>query len=418
MDSKFPINNKGPLEGVVVLDFTTQKSGPIATYYLAAMGATIIKIEERKGDVVRGYAPFITSNGQLTLWRKSGDELSLPMLARARGKHSVTLNLKTPQALSIYQELVKRADIVIENYSSGTADRLGIGYKATKALNQRIIYCSISGFGAGVMPGRKAFDVVIQASSGMMLANGIEGGPPVRVGMSIADTLASLYATMGINAALFRRERSGHGEYVDISMLGATTAFLATEDWQSLGLLGEPTRTGNFNVKATPFGIFSCKDGYVAIAAGSRDPIAHSLFRVMGLEAWTTDPRYATLAERCQRNDEVCEVVASWCREYTADEVESLLSNAGIPVEKVRSPAEAISDPALAERGDIQAAEHPTLGTSTGLNTFGLPIRFHETPKGTDGAAPALGQHNRLIYGKWLGFSDETLQEWESNGVI
>src|SRR5258706_9928598 len=142
----FSSSNKGPLEGLVVLDFTTHKSGPLATFFLASMGATVIKIEELKGDSVRGYAPFMGPDGVLTMWREHPDAMSVPILNRARGKHSVTLNLKKPEAMTIYRELASRADIVIENYSSGTADRLGIGYEATRAINPRIIYCSISGF--------------------------------------------------------------------------------------------------------------------------------------------------------------------------------------------------------------------------------------------------------------------------------
>lgn len=410
--------NQGPLEGLIVLDFTTQKAGPITTYYLAAMGATVIKIEETKGDVVRGYAPFLGTDGALTMWRTDEEARSMPMLARGRGKYGCTLNLKKPGGLEIYRELAKRADIVVENYSSGTANRLGIGYEATKQINPRIVYCSISGFGAGTMAGRKALDIVIQAASGMMLANGAEKDPPLRVGMSIADTVTSLYATIGINAALYRRASSGTGEYVDVSMLGAMTAFLATEDWQSLERLGEPTRTGNFNVKASPFGVFECTDGYVAIAGGARDHFAHSLFKIMGREEWATDPRYATIAARCRNDQEVCAAVADWCRSLSTSQVEELLSASNIPIERVRSPAEAVTDPTLMDRGDIAPVEHPDLVDTQGLRTFGLPIRFHERGKGTGCTAPELGEHNSLIYGDWLGFPDDILRQWKSEGVF
>jgi CoA:oxalate CoA-transferase len=417
MTAPFTIRNQGPLEGLVILDFTTQKAGPVATYYLAAMGATVIKIEEIKGDVVRGYAPFLGSDGEVCMWDKSGQAKSLPMLARARGKHSVTLNLKIPQALEIYGEMVKRADVVIENYSSGTADRLGIGYEATNAINPRIIYCSISGFGTGVMPGRKALDLVIQAASGVMLTSGNEKDPPMRIGIAIADVVASLYATIGINAAAYRRARTGLGEYVDISMLGAMTSLLATEEWQALERLGEPTRTGNFNLKATPLGVFSCADGHVAIAA-ARDPMAHSLFRIIGRPEWVVDSRYATIDARSQRNDEVCDGVSAWCRTLTVEEVEAVLSVAGIPVERIRSPSEALDDPSLEARGDVTKVVHPELGSVDGLKTFGLPIVFHKSGRGTGSAAPELGEHNWLVYRDWLGFPECQLQLWKTQGVF
>ena len=412
------IANRGPLEGLVVLDFTTHKSGPLATYYLAAMGATVIKIEELTGDAVRGYAPFMGPDGALTMWREHPEAMSVPILNRARGKHSVTLNLKRPEAMRIYRELASRADIVIENYSSGTADRLGIGYDATRAINPRIIYCSISGFGAGAMTGRKALDVVIQAMSGMMLASGDEGTPPVRVGMSIADTVAPLFAVMGINAALYRRAQTGHGEYVDISMLGTLTAFLASEEWQALEQIGQPTRTGNFNVRSTPFGVFRCRDGYIAMAAGTRDPFAHALFRIMGRPEWIEDPRYATLSARSQRNAEMTAMVDAWCSEQSVDEVETKLMDAGIPVARVRTPAEALEDPAVSERREVTSLTHPDLGVVPGLKTMGLPIRFHCADYGTGAPAPRLGQHNDLLYRDWLGFDEEELKTWKAAGVF
>ncbi|MDF3836691.1 CoA transferase [Cupriavidus basilensis] len=414
----FAGTNRGPLEGVVVLDFTTHKSGPMATYLLAAMGATVIKIEEIKGDAVRGFAPFIGPDGGLTMWREHPDAMSVPILNRARGKHSVTLNLKRPEAMTIYRELASRADVVIENYSGGTADRLGIGYAATRVINPRIVYCSISGFGASAMSGRKALDVVIQALSGMMLASGEEGQPPVRVGMSVADTVAPLFAVMGINAALFRRGQTGRGEYVDISMLGTLTAFLASEEWQALERLGQPTRTGNFNVRSTPFGVFRCRDGYIATAAGTHDTFAHALFRMMGRAEWVEDPRYATLSARSQRNAEIVAAVDAWCGEQTRDEVEARMLKAGIPVAKVRSPSEALNDPAVNERQEVVNLSHPALGVMPDLKTMGLPIRFHETEYGTRTAAPCLGQHNELVYRDWLGFSDEALQAWKAAGVF
>jgi CoA:oxalate CoA-transferase len=410
--------NRGPLEGVIVLDLSTQKAGPMATYSLAAMGATVIKIEEPKGDAARRFAPFLSQGGEVTMWRKDADSMSIPAMVRARGKQGVTLNLKTPQALELYREMARRADVVVENFASGTADKLGIGFEATRSINPRIVYCSISGFGVGAMPGRKALDIGIQAASGLMLANGEEGDPPVRVGMSMADSLASLYATMGITAALYRRDRSGQGEHVDISMLGTTTAFLASEEWQALEQLGQPTRTGNFNVKASPFGVFRCKDGYIAIGAGSRDPMAHALFRLMDHPEWVEDPRYATLAARCENDAALRAAVQAWCQGRTVDDVERQVIRAGIPAERVRSPAEAMADPQLAQRGEIEAVEHPGLGQAAGIHTFGQPVRFRCIEQGTGLPAPRLGEHNWLIYRDWLGFDEKRLTQWQANGVF
>jgi CoA:oxalate CoA-transferase len=413
----FPFANRGPLEGLVVLDFTTHLSGPLTTYFLAGMGATVIKIEETKGDSVRGYAPFVGPDGELTMWREHPDAMSLPILNRARGKHSITLNLKSPQAKDIYRDLAKRADIVVENYASGTADRLGIGYEATRAINARIIYCSISGFGNGALPGRKALDAVVQAMSGIMMASGVEGDPPVRVGMSIADSIAPLFAVMGITAALHGRDRTGEGEYVDISMLGSLTALLAAGDWRAMERIGRQTRTGNFNHKSTPFGVYRCLDGFISIGAGTKDTATHALFRIMGRPELAQDERYATIAARTQRDDEVNQIVEEWTGRNSMEDIEQKLLQAGIPVGRVRTPADAADDPLLSDRREITGVLHPDLGLLPGLKAMGMPTRFHRAKYGHGAPAPKLGQHNEQIY-RWLGITKPQFADLKAAGVI
>ena len=415
--SSISSSNRGPLEGLVVLDFTTNLSGPLATYFLAGLGATVIKIEEIKGDPTRGYVPFVGSAG-LSTTRDEPDAMSLPILTRARGKHSVTLNLKAPQAPLIYAELVRRADIVVENYTSGTADRLGIGYDATRAINPRIVYCSLNGFGTGALPGRKAFDAVVQAMSGIMMASGKAGDPPVRVGIPIADVAAPLFAVMGINAALFERERSGEGDYVDISMLGALAALLAVEDWRAMDQLGLQTRTGNTLPRASPMGTYRCRDGYVALAAGGRDALAQALFKVMGVPDLAGDPRFATLTARMRHDGELTRLIEQWCAERDAADVERALVGAGIPAAKVLTPAQALDEPVLQARREVVNATHPTLGDLPGLMTVGMPVRLRRKAPSHGVAAPALGQHNEAIYQDWLGFDYAQLAAWKAAGVF
>lgn len=411
------VPNKGPLEELVVLDFTTNVSGPLATYFLAGLGATVIKIEELKGDPVRGYVPFVSSAG-LSTQREQPDAMALPILARARGKHSVTLNLKSPEALTIYRELALRADIVVENYASGTADRLGIGYDATRAINPRIIYCSLNGFGTGAMPGRKAFDAVIQAMSGVMMASGKAGEPPVRIGLPIADVVAPLFAVMGINAALYERERTGAGEYVDISMLGSLATLLAVEDWRAMEQLGKEMRTGNTVPRAAPMGCYRCADGHVAMAAGGRDALAQSLFKAMGKPELAQDPRFCSLTARMQNDDALTGLIEEWCGGRSAEQAEKELVAAGIPAAKVLSPADALEEPVLGERREVVNPIHPVLGQIEGLKTFGMPIRLRRKVPAHGAAAPALGQHNEAIYRDWLGFSEERLAAWKASGVF
>ena len=399
-----------------MLDFTTNLSGPLATYFLAGLGATVIKIEEITGDPTRGYVPFVGSKG-LSTKREDPDAMSLPILMRARGKHSVTLNLKAPQALLIYRELVRRADIVVENYASGTADRLGIGYDATRAMNPRIVYCSLNGFGTGALLGRKAFDAVVQAMSGIMMASGKAGDPPVRVGIPIADVAAPLFAVMGINAALYERERTGEGDHVDISMLGSLAALLAVEDWRAMDQLGLQTRTGNTLPRASPMGTYRCRDGYVALAAGGRDALAQALFQVMGVPDLARDPRFNTLTARMRHDDELTRLIEDWCVDRDAADVERTLVAVGIPAAKVLSPAQALDEPLLHARGEVVNATHPTLGELPGLVTVGMPIRLRRKVPAHGAAAPTLGQHNEAVYRDWLGFDIEQLAAWKAAGV-
>ncbi len=259
---------------------------------------------------------------------------------------------------------------------------------------------------------------MIQASSGMMMTSGLDGDPPIRVGMSIADSVAPLFAVMGINAALHRRDRTGDGDYVDISMLGSLTAMLATENWQAMQQLGAPGRSGNFNQRSTPMGVFECSDGYITIGAGTQDAFSHTLYRMMGRPEMVDDPRYATMAGRTKNHVELNRIVNEWSRQHTGDDIERQLVEAGIPVAKVRSPVEALDDPLLAERREISGVSHPDVGVVPGLKTVGLPTRFHRAEYGHAAPAPKLGEHNENIYGDWLGFDSEQLAAWKAAGVF
>jgi CoA:oxalate CoA-transferase len=202
------VNNPGPLEGIRVIDLTRALAGPFATLILAGLGADVIKVEDPNGgDIARGNAPYVGPGG-LTLRPSDPDDLSLALLTRCRGKRSVTLNLKVPEAREVFFDLVRSADVVVENFSSGTADRLGVGYAAAQQANPKIVYCSISGFGSRTDAGVRAMDTIIQALSGVMLSGGAEGDAPFRVGVPMADVLTPVWAVVGILAALQRRQRS------------------------------------------------------------------------------------------------------------------------------------------------------------------------------------------------------------------
>lgn len=410
--------NEGPLRDVVVLDLTTALSGPYCTWLLAGLGATVVKVEDpARGDPVRGYAPFVSGAG-VSMQRRSDEDMSLQILNRGRGKHAITLNLKSPEAAAIWRRLVPECDVVVENFSSGTAARLGIGYEATRALNPRIVYCSISGFGAGVDPGRKAMDSIIQALSGVMLTSGEQGADPVRVGIPLADTIVSLFALAGIQAALLRRGQTGRGEHVDVSMLGTLTSMVAMEDWQAMASLGYPTRTGNTLARLSPFGTYRCRDGHVSLVAGGREQVARQVFRVIGRPELADDPRYATVAARAQRDPEITGLIEAWTSTRPVRDVLRVFEQHDIPAAPVRSPEEAVGDPLAQARGEVMPVEHPSLGRVERLHTSGQPIRFAATPTAYGKLAPTLGQDNDLVYGQLLAFSAAELERWRADGTI
>ncbi len=270
-----------PLAGIKVIDLTRALAGPFCTLILGGLGADVIKVEDpRGGDISRGNSPYIGPNG-LTLAATGPEDISLASLTRLRGKRSVTLNLKHLNARHVFADLVRNADVVVENFTSGTADRLGVGYAAARAANPAIVYCAISGFGADADPGVRAMDTIIQALSGAMLTSGGPEDPPIRVGMPMADVLTPVWGVVGILSALQHRQRTGEGDFVDVSMLGVLTSLVSTEDWQALQDLGQPLRSGPTLPRLAPFGVYRCADGWFAMVA-PQDKLVESLVEVMG----------------------------------------------------------------------------------------------------------------------------------------
>ncbi|WP_374581586.1 CaiB/BaiF CoA transferase family protein [Sphingomonas sp. J344] len=304
----------------------------------------MIKVEDPKGgDLARENSPYVGRDG-ITVERKHDDDVSISHLTRARGKLGVSLNLKSPEAKEVFLDLVRTADIVVENFTAGTADRLGVGYEAAKAANPRIIYCSLSGFGATAPEGGKAMDIIIQALSGAMYASGGPGEPPVRIGIPIADMLAPVFSVIGILSALEQRHRTGVGQHIDVSMLGALTSFVAIENWSAMAAAGMQARTGLTVQRLSPFGVFECADGYVAVVA-VHEKLAQGLFRAMGQPELSDDPRFANRDSRVANAVVLEETINGWSRELAVDAVVAALEAQGVPVAPVRHPEDALIDP-------------------------------------------------------------------------
>ena len=404
-----------PLDGITVVDLTIALAGPYATQLLAALGATVVKVENPAGgDPSRNNAPYYGSAG-LTLARSGDDAMSVSMLERGRNKLGVTLNLKHPDGREVLADLVRRADVFVENFSPGTTGRLGIDYDWASELNPQLVYTSISGFGAG--DAGKGMDTIFQALSGLMQMSGNEGDPPVRIGVPIGDLIGPLFAVVGTLSALFLRERSGRGQHVDVSLLGSLTALAATEPWETMERAGIEMRTGNTVPRLAPFGIFATRDGYVALAA-STDRFAHGVFAALGRPELADDERFATRDRRVANARALHGEIEAWAAELRSGDVVASLEAAGVPVAVVRGPDDAVRDERLVARGETVPLVHPSLGRVDELIGSGLPIRFSAARAGYERAAPGLGEHNDFVYGGLLGYDAERVAGLRASGVV
>lgn len=406
-----------PLKGLRVIDLTRALAGPYATLLLAGLGAEVIKVEDpRGGDLARENSPYVGRKG-VVIEREFDDDVSISHLSRARGKYGVSLNMKAPGAREVFKDLCRGADIVVENFTAGTADRLGVGYETAKEARPDIIYCSLSGFGAD-QPDGKAMDVIIQALSGAMYTSGEHGGPPVRMGIPIADMLAPVFAVIGILSALQQRQRTGQGQHIDVSMLGALTSFVAIENWSAMAAAGMPGRTGLTVQRLSPFGVFECADGYVAVVA-VHEKLARGLFRAMGQPELSDDPRFQSRDTRVANAVELEARINAWSRTLPTATVVQLLEAEGVPVAPVRHPEDALVDPRVVGRGETMKVKHPAHDSDIDLRTAGVPIRFSGATTGfEDVLAVQVGEHNDAVYRDVLGYDAARLEALRQDGVI
>jgi CoA:oxalate CoA-transferase len=402
----------GPLAGRTVVDLTSALAGPYATLLLAGLGARVIKMENPRtgGDSSRGNSPYLGADG-LTLTRKAPGDVSVSMLLRCRNKLGVTLDLKHPAARDVFDDLVRGADILVENFSAGVAARLGIDYGYVRGVNPRIVYTSISGFGAQGRPGSgKALDTIVQALSGVMLTAGAPGDPPVRFGLTIGDLVSPLFAVIGTLAALVQADATGAGQHVDVSMLGALTSLVACEPFDAFEALGLPTRTGTTVARLAPFGIYPAADGWFALCAHT-DAFAAGVFAAMDRPELAVDDRFRSRDSRVAHGAELDAMIAAWSRDRRLADVLERLTRHGVPVGEVRDPASAVRDPLVLSRGEVVPLADGVYGT-------GVPIRFSAGQSTLDSAPPDLGEHNAEVYGRLLGYPPERIRQLTTDGVI
>jgi formyl-CoA transferase len=408
---------KKHLEGVRVIDLTAYLAGPFLSMHLAALGAEVIKVERPGvGDPTRITSPFAGPRG-LGFEGRRPEDISLIHLKRNRGKKSVTLNLKDKRGVEIFSLLVAKGDVVVENFAPGTMESFGLDYEVLKAINPRIIFCSISGYGqSGPYRNRTAFDLTIQATSGMMAVTGYPDGPPLRCGPWVGDQVPALYGLVGILAALASRERTGQGERIDISMQDCCFSLVMDESLDILVSRGAPTRQGNRNPRVTPWSVFPTKDGNIAICVFANEQWKVFL-EAIEREDCLKDARFENPEDRVDHMEEVEAVVAEWSRNRSTEEALRTLRNRKIPCDPILEVKEVLEDPQLKARGMIQELVHP-LNPKTGVKTAGFPIRFSLRPAEDISPAPLLGYNNDEIYRGLLGLSKEEMEELRTEKII
>ena len=368
----------GPLDGLVVADFSRVLAGPFATMMLADLGARVIKVERPDGgDDSRGYGPFL-------------DGRSLYFARVNRGKESIALDLKDPADLEVARQLAARADVLVENYRPGVMGRLGLGPEQLLAENRRLVYCSISGFGhTGPWSQRPAYDAVVQGMSGIMAITGAEGGHPVKPGAPVADLSAGLYAFGGITSALLGRERTGKGCHLDVAMYDSTVSLLegAALAWLATGT--DPGPIGNAHFAIAPFDTFACRDRDITICAAN-DTLFATLVRALGAPGLADDPRFASNAARHDRRDELKRELEVLLAGADADHWLGELDLAGVPCGPISTVAEAVgSEQAAVRRMVVDAGGLPGPGNPLKLSSYDDPVvRRH---------APALDEHGAAL---------------------
>ena len=393
----------GPLTGVTVVDLTRVLSGPYCTMLLGDMGARVIKVEHpEKGDDTRAWGPPFLA-GESTYF-----------LGINRNKESIALDFKKLGGRAVLNQLIKRADVVVENFRPGTLDRAGLGYAGLKDEHPRLIYCSISGFGqTGPRREQPGYDAVVQAEGGLMAITGAPEGPPYRVGTAIADLVAGLFAAQGIALALYARERSGRGQQVDISMFDGIVAMLSHHASAYLAAGITTRRMGNAHATISPYDTFSAADGDFFLAVGNDDQFRR-FCAVARLDDMPTDPRFATNPARVEHDVDVRARIGPVLRSRTRGEWIEALTNAGVPCGAVRTVAEVLEDPQLLARKMIKVVEHLSAGP---LKVLGVPMLLSETPGSVRQPPPLLGQHTDSIL-KELGLDGEAIASLHRDRVV
>lgn len=394
-----------PLAGITVLDFGQIYQGPYATFLMAKAGADVIKIEPPQGEPLRRR--IIAAGGETTL----------PIAMLNANKRAITLNLKSPRGRELLQQMVAKADVLLENFSPGTMDGLGVGYDVLKQVNPRLVYASGTGFGlSGPDRDNLAMDFTIQAASGIMSVTGLPDGPPMKAGPTLVDFMGGIHLYAAVVTALFQRDHTGAGQLVEVAMQEAVYPTLASSYDYHLRTGKVPPRAGNrqAGIAQAPYNTFPTQDGFVAVHVVTEEHWKN-LLQAMGREELLTDPRFSTHTARGNNIEATEAVVTEWTTGLTKAEVVATAKRFKVPCAPVRNAVEVMNDPHMHARGMLERIEHPSLGSIVVPNS---PLRLHGADRVPTIPSPLLGQHNMEVYGSWLGLGEAGVAELGREGVI
>lgn len=394
----------GPLDGLRVLDLSRVMSGPYASMLLADYGADVVKIEEPdKGDETRTwYPPQIDGDAAY-------------YLSANRNKRSVTLNLSSNEGLEIFYKLAVKSDVILENFRPGVAKKLRVDYDNVSKINDGIIYCSISGFGqTGPYKNLPGYDLVVFAMGGIMSFTGEEGRSPVRVNVPIADMGAGVFAVTGILAALNYRERSGRGQYIDVSMHDVQISYLTHQAMNYVATGKNPERAGSMHANLAPYQAFQSSDSHFVLAIGN-DKLWGDFCRKIGKPEWAEDSRFRTNPDRLRNRSELISLLEDLFSKNTSAYWINLAREAGVPVAPILEVSQALSDPHVIAREMVEQVTNPKTGKKVKL--LGTPVKFSETKTSIRSFPPALGEHTEEVL-RDLGYSEESIRLLRGKGVI
>ena len=394
------------LDGIRVLDLTNVLAGPFATLHLSLLGAEVIKIENpAEGDLARKLGNVLPLNDRL---------MGTSFLAQNANKKSLTLNLKDPEGKEIFLKLARTADVVVENFRPDVMKRLGVGYQVLSAANPRIIYCAISGFGAtGPDAMKPAYDQIIQGLSGVMAINGDERLNPLRCGFPVCDTVGGLNAAFAIMAALYFRERTGEGQFIDVALLDSIMPLMG---WVAANLLiggQQPVLMGNDNFTAAPSGTFATKDGYLNIAANKQEQW-ETVADVLGVPELKNDPRFEKRDARKRNRKALTPLLETKLKENTTDHWVDTLNERGVPSGAILSLEAALKQAQIQHRETIRAVRDDALGE---LKLFNLTAKFEKSPGDVVSPPPRLGAHTEE-YLTELGYTKDRIRELREKAVV